>query len=176
MSDDGWRMLSEGVTPRRAELGRVRHRHTRSCGADHARHASALLGPERPVTHPRAHPRTFLPYAHKGRGDLLPQKGAHSLRWSPISSRLEGCRRRERPRNHRSVASSEYPRAQIRWAGCDVRHAETEAITHHCPSVTRVIDPFCPTKALNEAVDAVRKEERRPMAGEKRKAIKDQRW
>jgi hypothetical protein len=54
-------------------------------------------------------------------------------------------------------ASSEYPRAQIRWAGCDVRHVDTEAITHHCPSVTCVIDPFCPTKALNAAVDAVRK-------------------
>jgi hypothetical protein len=53
-------------------------------------------------------------------------------------------------------ASSDYPRAQIRWAGWDVRHVDTEAITHHCPSVTCVIDPFCPTKALNAAVDAVR--------------------
>jgi len=82
----------------------------------------------------------------------------------------------EKPSIGSAPALSEYPRAQIRWAGCDIRHADTEAITHHCPSVLRVIDPFCPTKALNEAVDAVRKDEWRALAGKKRKTITRLRW
>lgn len=73
-------------------------------------------------------------------------------------------------------ALSEYQRAQIRWASCDMSRAYTEAIKHHCPNATLVIDHFHVTKALNEAVDAVRKEEWRALAGEQRKAIKGLRW
>ena len=35
------------------------------------------------------------------------------------------------------------------------------AITHHCPNVTLVIDRFHLVKALNQAVDEVRKEQTR---------------
>lgn len=52
----------------------------------------------------------------------------------------------------------------------------TEAIKHHCPNATLVIDHFHVTKALNDAVDAARKEEWRALAGEQRKAIKGLRW
>ena len=54
--------------------------------------------------------------------------------------------------------------------------AYTEAIKPHCPNATLVIDHFHVTKALNEAVDAVRKEEWRVLAGKQRKAIKELRW
>ena len=37
--------------------------------------------------------------------------------------------------------------------------AYTEAIKHHCPNATLVIDRFHVVKALNEAVDEVRKEQ-----------------
>ncbi len=73
-------------------------------------------------------------------------------------------------------ALSEYQRAQIRWASCDMSRAYTEAIKHHCPNATLVIDHFHVTKAPNEAVDAVRKEEWRTLAGARRKAIKGLRW
>ena len=45
------------------------------------------------------------------------------------------------------------------WASCDMSRAYTEAIKHHCPNVTLVIDRFHVVKALNQAVDEVRKEE-----------------
>ena len=37
--------------------------------------------------------------------------------------------------------------------------AYTEAIKHHCPNATLVIDNFHVTKALTEVVEEVRKEE-----------------
>ena len=73
-------------------------------------------------------------------------------------------------------ALSEYRRSQIRWASCDMSRAYTEAIKQYCPNATLVIDHFHVTKALNEAVDAVRKEQWRTLAGEQRKAIKGLRW
>jgi transposase len=54
--------------------------------------------------------------------------------------------------------------------------AYTEAIQHHCPNATLVIDRFHVVKALNEAVDAVRKEQWRSLEGDKKKAIKGLRW
>ena len=73
-------------------------------------------------------------------------------------------------------ALSEHQRRQVRWASCDMSRAYTEAIKHHCPNATLVIDHFHVTKALNDAVDEVRKEEWRTLAGEQRKAIKGLRW
>jgi transposase len=71
---------------------------------------------------------------------------------------------------------SDYQRAQITWASCDMSLAYTEAIKHHCPNATLVIDRFHVVKALNEAVDAVRKEEWRSMEGDQRKTVKGLRW
>lgn len=71
---------------------------------------------------------------------------------------------------------SERQKKRIRWASCDMSRAYTEAIRHHCRSATLVIDRFHMVKALNEAVDAVRKEEWQKLHGEERRAIKGLRW
>jgi transposase len=71
---------------------------------------------------------------------------------------------------------SEFQRKQITWASCDMSRAYTGAILHHCPNVKLVIDRFHIVKALNEAVDEVRKEEWRELDVEGRKAIKGLRW
>ena len=73
-------------------------------------------------------------------------------------------------------ALSEGQKARIRWASCDMSRAYTEAIQHHCPNVTLVIDRFHVVKALNQAMDEVRKEEWRALDTEGRKAIKGLRW
>ena len=65
---------------------------------------------------------------------------------------------------------------RIRWASCDMSRAYTEAIKHHCPNATLVIDRFHLVKALNEAVDEVRKEAWRALKGDARHAIKGFRW
>ena len=67
-------------------------------------------------------------------------------------------------------------KARVAWASCDMSPAYIGAITHHCPNVTLVIDRFHLVKALNQAVDEVRKE---PVACPRytgRKAIKGLRW
>lgn len=71
---------------------------------------------------------------------------------------------------------SEGQKARIRWASCDMSPAYTEAIKYHCPNVSLVIDRFHVVKALNEAVDEVRKEAWRDLDKEGRKAIKGLRW
>lgn len=71
---------------------------------------------------------------------------------------------------------SEFQRKQITWASCDMSRAYTEAIKHHCPNATLVIDRFHVVKALNEAVDTVRKEEWHSLEGDEKKAIKGMRW
>lgn len=71
---------------------------------------------------------------------------------------------------------SEWQKARILWASCDMSRAYTEAIKHHCPNATLVIDRFHVVKALNEAVDEVRKEQWRALDTEGRKAIKGLRW
>lgn len=71
---------------------------------------------------------------------------------------------------------SEGQRERIKWASCDMSRAYTEAIKHHCPNGTLVIDRFHIVKALNEAVDEVRKEEWRDLDVDGRKAIKGLRW
>ena len=67
-------------------------------------------------------------------------------------------------------------KARIAWASCDMSPAYIGAITHHCPHVTLVIDRFHLVKALNQAVDEVRKEQWRALDTPGRTAIKGLRW
>lgn len=67
-------------------------------------------------------------------------------------------------------------RAQIRWAACDMSQAYIGAIQTHCPNATLVIDRFHVVKALNAAVDEVRKEQWRVAGADQRKALKGLRW
>ncbi len=67
-------------------------------------------------------------------------------------------------------------KARILWASCDMSRAYTEAIKHHCPNTTLVIDRFHVVKALNQALDEVRKDEWRGLDKEGRSAIKGLRW
>ena len=73
-------------------------------------------------------------------------------------------------------ALSKRQKARILWASCDMSRAYTEAIKHHCPNATLVIDRFHVVKALNQAVDEVRKDEWRALDTDGRKAIKGLRW
>jgi transposase len=67
-------------------------------------------------------------------------------------------------------------KARIQWASCDMSRAYIGAIKHHCFNASLVIDRFHLVKALNAAVDEVRKEEWRALDTEGRKAIKGLRW
>ncbi len=71
---------------------------------------------------------------------------------------------------------SEHQRLKSKWASCDMSRAYTGAIQHHCPNATLVIDRFHVVKALNEALDAVRKDEWRGLDKRGRQAIKGLRW
>jgi len=71
---------------------------------------------------------------------------------------------------------SQYQREQIRWACCDMSDAYIGAIDTHCPNATLVLDRFHIVKALNTAVDDVRKEQWRLSSGNDRKALKGLRW
>ena len=71
---------------------------------------------------------------------------------------------------------SEAQRSRIKWASCDMSQAYIGGIKAHCPNATLVIDRFHVVKALNEAVDEVRKEEWRTLGADDRKAIKGLRW
>jgi len=64
----------------------------------------------------------------------------------------------------------------IKWATCDMSQAYIGAIEHHCPQATVVLDRFHIAKALNEAVDEVRKEQWRKASSDERKALKGLRW
>ena len=66
--------------------------------------------------------------------------------------------------------------ARVAWASCDMSPAYIGAITHHCPHVTLVLDRFHLVKALNQAVDEVRKAQWRALDTQGRKAIKGLRW
>ena len=67
-------------------------------------------------------------------------------------------------------------KARVAWASCDMSPAYIGAITDHCRHVTLVIDRFHLVKALNQAVDEVRKEQWRALDTQGRKAIKGLRW
>lgn len=71
---------------------------------------------------------------------------------------------------------SNYQKRQIKWACCDMSAAYIGAIEHHCPNVTLVLDHFHIVKALNNAVDEVRKEQWREASIDERKALKGLRW
>jgi len=71
---------------------------------------------------------------------------------------------------------SDYQKKQIKWASCDMSQAYIGAIEHHCPNATLVLDRFHIAKALNDAVDEVRKEQWRKASGDERKALKGLRW
>ena len=71
---------------------------------------------------------------------------------------------------------SEGQKGRIRWASCDMSRTYIEAIKHHCPNATLVIDRFHLVKSLNAAVDAVRKEQWRALKGDARHAVKGLRW
>ena len=73
-------------------------------------------------------------------------------------------------------ALSDYQRTQIQWACCDMSDAYMGAIKHHCKNATLVLDRFHIVKALNNAVDDVRKEQWREASKEDRKALKGLRW
>ncbi len=71
---------------------------------------------------------------------------------------------------------SDYQKANIRYATCDMSKAYVGAIKDHCPDATLVLDRFHIVKSLNEAVDEVRKEQWRIFDKDERKAIKGLRW
>jgi transposase len=54
---------------------------------------------------------------------------------------------------------SAFQRKQIRFASCDMSKAYIGAIKHWCTNAQLVLDRFHIVKALNDAVDEVRKEE-----------------
>ena len=71
---------------------------------------------------------------------------------------------------------SYYQKSKIERATCDMSQAYIGAIEDHCPNATLVLDRFHIAKALNEAVDGVRKEEWRKASANERKALKGLRW
>ena len=54
---------------------------------------------------------------------------------------------------------SAYQKAKVQAACCDMSEAYIGAIRAHCPGAKRVLDRFHIVKAMNEAVDEVRKEQ-----------------
>lgn len=73
-------------------------------------------------------------------------------------------------------ALSPYQRSKITWGCCDMSEAYIGAIEAHCPNATLVIDRFHIVKALNAAVDEVRKQQWREAGADQRKALKGLRW
>lgn len=71
---------------------------------------------------------------------------------------------------------SPYQKAQIKWACCDLSEAYMGAIQTHCPNATMVLDRFHIVKALNAAVDEVRKEQWRLATQGQRNVLKGLRW
>jgi transposase len=67
-------------------------------------------------------------------------------------------------------------KARIKWACCDMSEAYINAVKDHCLNATLVLDRFHIVKALNGAVDEVRKEQWRLAGGDERKALKGLRW
>jgi transposase len=73
-------------------------------------------------------------------------------------------------------ALSKEQREKIRFASCDMSKAYLGAVEHWCSRAILVIDRFHVVKALNSAVDEVRKEQWREAEGEDKKALKGLRW
>ncbi len=71
---------------------------------------------------------------------------------------------------------SKQQREAIVEACCDMSEAYVGAIEDHCKKARLIIDRFHIAKALNAAMDEVRKEEWREAKGESRRALKGLRW
>lgn len=71
---------------------------------------------------------------------------------------------------------SPYQKQQIKWASCDMSEAYMGALKHHCPNATLVLDRFHIVKAINGAVDDVRKKQWRQATAGDRKVLKGLRW
>jgi transposase len=71
---------------------------------------------------------------------------------------------------------SPYQKSRITWASCDMSDAYIGGIKAHCQNAKLVLDRFHLVKALNEAVDEVRKDAWRELNTQERKAIKGLRW
>jgi transposase len=71
---------------------------------------------------------------------------------------------------------SAYQRKQIRFASCDMSQAYVGTIERLLPHVTLVIDRFHIVKALNAALDEVRKEEWHKAETADKKTVKGLRW
>jgi transposase len=71
---------------------------------------------------------------------------------------------------------SAYQKQQIQLGCCDMSEAYLGALKAHCPNIRIVLDRFHVVKALNTALDEVRKEQWRQAKGAKRKALKGLRW
>lgn len=67
-------------------------------------------------------------------------------------------------------------RRHIRFACCDMSRAYMGAIQAWCPNAVLVLDRFHIVKALNTAVDEVRKEEWRKARGKDKEVVKGLRW
>lgn len=67
-------------------------------------------------------------------------------------------------------------REKIQWASCDMSASYIGAIEEFCPNVKLVLDHFHIIKAINEAVDEVRKEVWREASQSDRKVLKGLRW
>jgi len=71
---------------------------------------------------------------------------------------------------------SEHQRNQIKAACCDMARGYVNALTEKLPNARLTIDKFHVVKALNEAVDEVRKQAWRNLDKDQRKSIKGLRW
>ena len=71
---------------------------------------------------------------------------------------------------------SEGQKARVHTACCDMSEAYMGAIRTHCPNARLVLDRFHVVKALNDAVDEVRKAQWREATGAERKVLKGLRW
>jgi len=71
---------------------------------------------------------------------------------------------------------SDYQKKQILWASCDMSETYIGAIKEHCPNATLVLDRFHIVKAINAALDEVRKEQWREANAQKRKVLRGLRW
>ena len=71
---------------------------------------------------------------------------------------------------------SSFQRKQVQWACCDMSETYIGAIKKHIPNAKLVLDRFHIVKALNNAIDELRKEEWRQVTGAERKALKGLRW
>lgn len=71
---------------------------------------------------------------------------------------------------------SDYQKKQIKWACCDMSKTYIGAVKEHCKNAKLVLDRFHIAKALNGAMDEVRKEQWRNTTGDERKMLKGLRW